>query len=227
MSKKLKITSFFMKAIVVIAAVVGIVLSAIQSADYFMGGHTVFMYFTIQSNIFIALVCIVGFILLILNKTSNLWNIIKFVATISITLTGLVFCFVLAPTMWDYAWSAPNVLTHVIVPISAIADLFLISELTKYNKIDVCYVIVPPILYACYAAVGYCLNWQFAPNTNYPYFFLNWGSKAGAFGFSSELPFMGCVWWILLLLGLLIGLGLLYLKIINAIKTKVSKNITE
>ena len=126
MSKKLKITSFFMKTIVVIDAVVGIVLSAIQSVESFMGGHTVFMYFTIQSNIFIALVCLVGFILLILNKTSNLWNIIKLVATISITLTGLVFCFVLAPTMWNYAWSAPNVLTHVIVPISAIADLFLI-----------------------------------------------------------------------------------------------------
>ena len=56
MSKNLKITSILMKTVVIIAAVVGIILSAIQSSEAFMGGSRVFMYFTIQSNIFIALV---------------------------------------------------------------------------------------------------------------------------------------------------------------------------
>ncbi len=220
MSKNLKITSICMKTVVIIAAVVGIILSAIQSSEAFMGGSRVFMYFTIQSNIFIALVCLVGLILIIVKKTSNLWNIIKFVATISITLTGLVFCFVLAPTMWNSAWSLPNILTHVVVPICAIVDLFLISNLTNYNHFDVLHVIVPPILYVCYAFIGYQLKWQFAPGVNYPYFFLNWGSKAGAFGFSNELPYMGTMWWILFLLVLLIGLGFLYLRIIRFIKSK-------
>lgn len=225
MSKNLKITSIFMKTVVIIAAVVGIILSAIQSSEAFMGGSRVFMYFTIQSNIFIALVCLVGLVLIIVKKRSNLWNIIKFVATVSITLTGLVFCFVLAPTMWNTAWSLPNILTHVIVPICAIIDLFLIFNVTNYNNFDVIHVIVPPILYACYAFVGYLLNWQFAPGVNYPYFFLNWGSKAGAFGFSNELPYMGTMWWILFLLALLIGLGFLYLKIIKTLKAKnIQKN---
>lgn len=86
------------------------------------------------------------------------------------------------------------------------------------------FVIVPPLLYAIYAGIGYKLNWQFSKDANYPYFFLNWGSKAGAFGFSNKLPFIGVMYWIiLLLLLLLIGLGFLYLKIINIFKKKYNK----
>ncbi len=66
-----------------------------------------------------------------------------------------------------------------------------------------------------YAGIGYIRGWEFAPGIRYPYFFLNWGSPAGAFGFSGELPFMGCVWWILALLVLLLLCGALYLRILN------------
>lgn len=185
-----------------------------------MGGSTVFMYFTIQSNILIALVCMIGIYFLLKNKNNNIWYLIKLVSTISITLTGLVFCFVLAPTMGIEAWGLANVLTHVIVPVMSIVDFFVVGINSNYKKTDVFYVIIPPLLYAIYAGIGYALNWKFTPTTNYPYFFLNWGSKAKAFGFSSELPFIGVVWWILLLLGLLIGLGFLYLKIINVLKRR-------
>ena len=185
-----------------------------------MGGSTVFMYFTIQSNILIALVCLIGIYFLLKNKNNSIWYLIKLVSTISITLTGLVFCFVLAPTMGVEAWGIANVLTHVIVPVMSIVDFFVVGINSNYKKTDVFYVIIPPLLYAIYAGIGYALNWKFTPTTNYPYFFLNWGSKAKAFGFSSELPFIGVVWWILLLLGLLIGLGFLYLKIINVLKRR-------
>ena len=39
-------------------------------------------------------------------------------------LTGIVFCFVLAPVLGAHAWSLPNVLTHVAVPLAAVADFF-------------------------------------------------------------------------------------------------------
>ena len=201
-------------------------MSAVASVDAFMGGETVFMYFTIQSNIFIALVSLIGLCMLLLKKKANhVWKVIVFVATISISLTGLVFSFVLAPTMGAEAWGIANILTHVIVPISAIVDFFIEGSITKYKNIDVIYVIIPPLLYAVYASIGYALNWKFTKTTNYPYFFLNWGSEAGAFGFSSNLPFIGVVWWILILLLLLIGLGFLYLKILDIIKRKTNKNI--
>ena len=52
-----------------------------------------------------------------------MWRL-KFVFTVSITLTGVVFCAVLAPTMPGAFGDAATVLTHVVVPVCAIADLF-------------------------------------------------------------------------------------------------------
>jgi len=223
LSKKRKITSLILKIVVIISAIVGTILSY-NSANEFMSGSTVFMYFTIQSNLLIALVCLIGLCFILSKKEiNNIWLIIKFVSTIVITLTGLVFCFVLAPTLGKEAWNLANILTHVIVPVCSIIDFFIIGLDSNYKKRDVLFVIIPPLLYAIYAGIGYANNWEFSKDTNYPYFFLNWGSKAGAFGFSNELPFIGVMYWIILLLLLLIGLGFLYLKILSILKKKYCK----
>ncbi|MBP5593149.1 MAG: Pr6Pr family membrane protein [Clostridia bacterium] len=219
-----KIISYILKSIVIICAVTGTIMSASAGRDTFMGGGGVFMYFTIQSNIAIALVCLVGaFFLIKTTYIKNIWFVIKFVITISITLTGAVFCFVLAPTLGSFAWIPYNVLTHVVVPLSAIADFFVVGVYGNIKKISILYVTIPPLLYVVYAGIGYVAGWEFMPGVNYPYFFLNWGSPAGAFGFSSELPFMGCVWWIVALLMLLVGLGYLYLFIVDLMKKRLSK----
>ena len=226
LSLKQTIISIVLKLIVIISAITGIIISAVHSSSAFMGGDTVFMYFTIQSNLLIALICLIGLVLILLKKKiNNIWHIVKFVSTISITLTGLVFCFVLAPTMGSEVWGFANILTHVVVPIVAVLDFFIVGIYADIKKISILYVTIPPLLYVIYAGIGYALDWKFTNTTNYPYFFLNWGSKAKAFGFSSELPFMGVVWWILLLLGLLIGLGFLYLKIIYLFKKRKNKII--
>ena len=151
-------------------------------------------------------------------KKSGLFDVIRFVGTVSITLTGAVFCFVLAPTLKEHAWNLQNILTHVVVPLVAVVDFLFTGKDTNIDKGSDLFVIVPPILYALYAGLGYILGWEFAPGVNYPYFFLNWGSEAGAFGFSSALPFMGSAWWILVLLVLLLIVGLVYLLLIDLIK---------
>lgn len=184
-----------------------------------MGGRTVLMYFTIQTNVAMAVLCSIGALYMLIGKTiPNRWYIVKYVGTLSITVTGAVFCFVLAPTMGPLAWNRVNIFTHIIVPIASIIDFFISGIHSSIRKRDVFYVTLPPILYVFYASIGYICNWEFAPGQNYPYFFLNWGSPAGAFGFCKELPFMGCVWWILLLLSLLMLVGLLYLRILDGIK---------
>ena len=58
------------------------------------------------------------------------------------------------------------------------------------------------------------------------YFFLNWGSPAGAFGFTKGLPFMGCVWWILALLLFLIAVGFVYLLLLGRIKRRINSGKT-
>ncbi len=217
-SKMQKTISLLLKCLVFLSAVIGTFLSAYAGRHSFMGGNRVFMYFTIQSNIAIAIICAIGFIFFLTDREiSKLWYTIKFVGTVSITLTGVVFGFVLAPTLGVNAWNIQNTLTHLIVPVAAVIDFFVISGVTTIKKSNVIYVIIPPILYAIYAGIGYVNNWQFADGINYPYFFLNWGSKAGAFGFTNELPFMGSAWWILALLIFLIVIGYVYLLISDLI----------
>ena len=221
-SRVQKMCSVLLKSVVIISAVAGTFLSAYSGRNSFMGGRVVFMYFTIQSNIAVALISAIGCYLLMKNPhPSDVWYRIKFVGTVSITLTGMVFCFVLAPTLGENAWNIQNILTHVIVPMAAIADFFVTATGADYRRKDVFWVILPPIAYAIYAGIGYVRGWQFAEGINYPYFFLNWGSPAGAFGFTDELPYMGCVWWIALLMVFLIAVGYLYLKLAERIKNKV------
>ena len=224
MSKKRLGLSLLLKDIVIIAAIVGTAISALASENAFMSGSTVFMFFTIQSNIAIALIALIGGTILFYgNKPGELWYVVKFAGTIAITLTGVVFCIVLAPTLGDKAWNLQNVLTHVVTPVFAIADFFVSGIDSDIRKRNVFWVIVPPILYAIYAGIGYLQGWEFAPGYNYPYFFLNWGSPAGAFGFSKEIPFMGVAWWILAIMIFLLMIGYLYLKILDGIKNAYKK----
>lgn len=62
--------------------------------------------------------------------------------------------------------------------------------------------------------MGYVCGWNFGMGNNYPYFFLNWGSPVGAFGGEGEY-FMGCFWWILLLLLFISALALGYIAILR------------
>ena len=222
-SRTRKRISYGLKLIVMISAVAGILMSAYAGRNSFMGGSRVFMYFTIQSNILIALICAAGCYLLKQNKVIRPWYTVKLVGTVSITLTGVVFAVLLAPLLGDAAWNAQNTLTHLVVPVAAAADYFVAASGAETNRKNVIYVIIPPLLYVIYAGIGYALGWEFARGQNYPYFFLNWGSSAGAFGFTNELPFMGCVWWILVLLVFLVGIGWCYLAIADWAGKKVGQ----
>jgi hypothetical protein len=222
-TEKQERTSYFLKCIVIVSAVLGTFLSAYAGRDSFMGGSRVFMYFTIQSNIAVAIISCIGYFLMKRGRElPNAWKIVKFVGTVSITLTGVVFCVVLAPTLGVYAWNVQNILTHVVVPVAAIVDFFVVFRTVSIARKNVFFVVIPPVLYAIYAGIGYVLGWEFAEGINYPYFFLNWGSPAGAFGFTDELPFMGAAWWIALLLLFLIGVGYGYLALADRIRKKIS-----
>ncbi len=211
--------SYILKLIVVVSAVAGTLISAFAGRSAFMGGKTVFMYFTIQSNILIAAICAWGLFLLSRDRAVSVtWYTMKLVGTVSITLTGVVFAFLLAPVLGAEAWNLQNTLTHAVVPIVSVADYFVVVSGKKIPSVNVLSVIIPPLLYAIYAGIGYVQDWHFARGYNYPYFFLNWGSPAGAFGFTKGLPFMGCGWWILAILIFLILIGWLYLFVSEKIE---------
>lgn len=224
MSKTQKILSILLKFTVMLSAFIGTFLSAYAGRSSFMGGSRVFMYFTIQSNIAVAVISAIGLYHMGKGKTpGNAWFVIKFVGTVSITLTGVVFGFVLAPTLGENAWNIQNTLTHLVVPVAAVVDFFVVFMTAHISRKNVFYVVIPPVLYAIYAGIGYVLGWDFAGGYNYPYFFLNWGSPAGAFGFTNGLPFMGVAWWILAILVFLIAIGYAYLVLSDLIKKKTDR----
>ena len=209
-----KTASLALKLIVILSAVTGTVLSAAAGRRAFMGGSRVFMYFTIQSNLAVALISAVGVFLLLRRKAPGSgWYAVKLAGAVSITLTGVVFAVLLAPILGAADWSLPNTLTHLVVPLAAVADFFVVASGAEIRKRNVVFVIIPPLLYTVYAGIGFVNGWEFAKGQNYPYFFLNWGSPAGAFGFTDGLPYMGTVWWILVLLLFLIAVGLGYLAL--------------
>jgi hypothetical protein len=135
----------------------------------------------------------------------------------------VVFGLVLAPTLGAAAWNLQNTLTHLVVPLVAVFDFFVIAPGARISRKNVIYVIIPPVIYAIYAGIGYVRGWEFADGINYPYFFLNWGSPAGAFGFTGDLPFMGSAWWIIALLLFLIIVGNCYLTIADLMLNKCRK----
>ncbi|MBQ6116430.1 MAG: Pr6Pr family membrane protein [Oscillospiraceae bacterium] len=217
-SRTRKTVSCILKLIVILAAVSGTLLSAFAGRNSFMGGSRVFMYFTIQSNIAIAVICAVGGVLLLRGAPAGkAWAVVKLAGTVSITLTGVVFVVMLAPVLGNRAWNVQNTLTHVVVPAAAVADFFAAASGTGIRRRNVLFVVIPPLLYVVYAGIGYARGWEFARGRNYPYFFLNWGSPAGAFGFSKELPYMGCAWWLLVLLAFLIAVGWCYAALADRI----------
>ncbi len=220
-----KCISAVLKAVVFLSALIGTLISAGAGRNTFMGGSTVFMFFTIQSNILIALICLIGCFLMFGRKPlGKVWPVIKLVGTVSITLTGMIYAFVLAPTFTAGSWSISSILTHAVVPVASILDFFVVSPAFEIRPRNTFWVILPPLFYAIYAGIGYVKGWEFIPGINYPYFFLNWGSPAGAFGFTSELPFMGTAWWILAILVFLLCIGRLYLAIASCIRKLALKS---
>ena len=102
-----------LKASLAIVGILGIIFTAQSSA--FTGGGSDFFFFTVQSNIFIivmSLLFLVNDVMLLVNKKSFVNQtllLIKYVATVAITITFIVFFTLLAPLMGvDYLLSFIN-----------------------------------------------------------------------------------------------------------------------
>lgn len=222
-----KYLSMFLKFIIVISSFTGIYLSVFSSSK-FMSGLKSLMYFTIQSNIWIGIWSLFLLILMILElikkKTirKRYMYLFKQIFTVSITLTGVMYCFFLAPTSnSNNAWSLVNLLTHVIVPISSVFDFFIDDFKVLFKKKDSLLTLIPSVYYVFFALICYLADFKFSDGNNYPYFFLNFGSPSGMFGFSDNpLYFMGTFYWILAMGLLVLGCGLVFSIINNKINKK-------
>lgn len=163
------------------------------------------LYFTAQSNIWIGSTALILAMLLTVKKGGR-WiprlYLLKYVFTVSIVVTGVVFCGLLAPFSAEQnyrPWTVVNLFTHVVTPVLALADFALDKEGGCLNKYDVFWAILPPLAYCFFAVVLEALHTDFGRGVPYPYFFLNYSSPSGFFGFSQIRPFyVGSFYWLVL-----------------------------
>ena len=209
-----KVISLFLKGIIFLCSMTGITLAVV----FRMPLTTTLMYFTNQSNVWISFTCLAFLILNLIElkkgvKLIKKWMyILKYMFTVSITITCLVFCVILAPISSDYIepWSLESILVHVIVPILSIVDLFVEEKRYNISLKHSFFALIPPTCYLIFATICFFNNLDFGYGLNYPYFFLDWGSPVGVFGISNNEPYLGTFYWIMMLLIVFYSISIIY-----------------
>lgn len=177
------IFKLFFKLLIVAFVVTGICLTpAERSAEQFW-------FFTLQTNIFVALIQIILSASLIfelfgkeLKFTNSLtFSRIRILSSFFITITGFVYCFILAPCgiifdgmsfleLFDFR----NVLLHIVVPVMAIADyLFFCNKgIISYKQFWL--FLIYPFVYSVIIYLRVAFGGKpFFSGSYYPYFFFD------------------------------------------------------
>ena len=207
--------SFLLKIATFLSAFFGVSLSLVfAKREGYFPYHKRLLYFTDQSNLWIGVL----FLSLLLCRNPS-WKkrlyLLKYIFTVSITVTGLVFCCLLAPFADESytPWTLCNLFTHVFTPLLAIVDFFLDDYPIFISKTAVFASLLPPFCYLVEALLLETFYVDFGRGVPYPYFFLNYRSPAGVFGFSGEYPFfLGAFYWLILFLLLVLGLAVFFAR---------------
>lgn len=199
------------KVTLIIVGVIGIILNALSSK--FMGGSSVFLFFTVQSNITIIVMSLVflilDLILIFKNKEykNQILYFLKYIFTIAITITFIVFFALLAPIMGiDYVLSFKNFSVHLIVPVLAIIDFYLYDYDINLSLKSSLFGLAMPIYYVFFVFIGVLEGFRYGgEDIKFPYFFLDYETNGWLFEKG-----MGVIIWILILVAGIIGLCFLF-----------------
>jgi len=169
--KNLRYEKIF-KILIIITATVGFLLSTFS----YESPLKQYAYFTIQSNILVAVV----YLTLVINKDkSSLLLIIKNQATLAIILTGLVYNLMLRSYLDGIDYnpnSLSDLLVHTLTPILVLTDFIVFTKNGKMTVFEPLYYLIFPLIYWIFTIVYVALGGNFNFDTeesNYPYFFLN------------------------------------------------------
>ena len=227
--QNVKESRLFLRLAVVLASLGGVLWSLVTAkTDGYSHWSRRLLYFTAQSNVWIGATELCALILE--NKVGERGKqglyVLRFVFTVSISLTGLVFCLLLAPfSDSDYTpWTLPNTLTHVVAPFLALAVFFTDPRPYEITPKQAWLCVFPPLIYFLASGALGAFSVDFGRGVPYPYFFLNHRSPAGVFGFSSQRPFfVGSFYWLILMTAVVAGVSFLLLKINKNRVKKIDK----
>ena len=174
------------------------ILAALSKEIYVNGGIIIgaFYYFTIQSNILVVLSLL---ILIFLTKKSRTKHIIRGIALLAITLTGIIYNFVLYKIYSDWgtvAYTYSRTFLHVVAPLGFILDWLIFDEHGAMKVKDIFIWLIYPAIY-CLISLYAGLRYDFSL-----YFFFNVASGYDTVGK-----------WIGILLCTLLAISLIYVGV--------------
>ena len=214
--KKELIESIVLKSLIVVGGLIGIIASFLMTE---IGAKNEILYYTVQSNIWIWVVMVAFLVLdcIALKKGKEdlipQWlRLVKYIFTVAITLTGIVYNFVLFPASLigpepTNPLAFESFFVHIFVPVLAIVDFIRFDYRLKVNKWTAFFGLVTPLYYLPFSLIAAELGAKFKGGERFPYFFLN-HEKFGWFEFS-KMP--GVFYWLIIVLGIVLGIAYLLL----------------
>ncbi|MBQ5646225.1 MAG: hypothetical protein IIV07_04055, partial [Treponema sp.] len=181
MNKKENLISAISKLLLVVGVIIGVWASLLQEG-FFNPKH--FLYYTIQSNIEIGIICLVSLLFIFSKKEiPSIVYTLKFIFTVAITLTGLVFNFILYPasifsTHPLNPLSTANFFTHIFVPILSLVDFFAFDYKLKITKKTFLLGLITPLIYFIFVMFCTKVGIRFNGNLFVPYFFLDYKANS-------------------------------------------------
>ena len=198
-----KFFSILLKFSIVLCSLGGVALSLSQAVnDGFSSWFKRLFYFTAFSNLALGFTFFLLFFFALFNKNiPKTLFLCRYIFTVCICVTLLVFCFILSPFADpNYKLrSLSSFLTHFLSPALAIVDFFLFPSHFSIQKQHRFLCLLPPLFYSTFAVALSFLSVDFGRGDNFPYPFINPLSPARFFGFSKELPFTGTFYWLIFL----------------------------
>lgn len=200
----------------------GLILSLTsKSTDEFMGNGTALNFYTLQSNLWIFILELVLLLLTIIEDVKQVsiikekMIVLKFVMTVAILVTFIVYWSMLAPYVAQKnVLALSNVILHAISPILMLVDFLVFDREYTFKKNNVYLTIIPPLYYLIFAMVrAEISDTVFTQGSRYPYWFID----IDTFGWLGNINGPGVIYWaILVLIGVeALGFGLYKIYIIS------------
>ncbi len=163
---------------------------------------------------------------------ANGWYVFKYMATISITLTMLVYMFLLAPTYPEgftgsYLQNgAGSLCVHLVGPLISIIDFLVFDYYYESSRLHVLFAMLPPYIYMGFIVALAENGTRWNETMLAPYNFINYGADTGWFGFDlsqmgSRTLGIGVAYNIVLISILFMGIGAFYLSVKNKRRRKL------
>lgn len=181
-------TIFYWRLLILILTITGLALQ-IYPNEWFQ-----LTYYTLQSNILVAC-CLLLLLKQMIKPTLSQPTLLRLkgAATIGITLTLLVYHFMLAPNAKPEDFYTPeNFLQHYIVPLAFILDWLCLDKRRHYKLYDPFLWTIFPLIYTIYSVIrGYIFRIPIPQQQHspYPYFFIDI-NQLGWSGFFSYFFFI-------------------------------------